>query len=109
MQVEQAELRAEAAVVSGSRLLEALKVLVELLLGEERRAVDAGQHLAALVAAPVGARDRAQPEGLDATGRGAVRAPAQIHERPVPIQRPRLDRLLALQVLDQLDLVGLRL
>ena len=62
---EQAELLAELAVVALARLLEALEVLLELLLGREGGAVDPRQHLAALVAAPVGARNRGQLERAD--------------------------------------------
>ena len=42
-------------MVALARLLEALQVLLEVLAVQERGAVDAGQHLARLVAAPVGA------------------------------------------------------
>ena len=106
---EEVELRAEPAVVARLRLLDPLQVGLELRLGEERGAVDPGQHLAALVAAPVGAGERAQLERLDPAGRGAVRAAAEVLEGPVAIQRDGLDALVADQVLDQLDLVCLAL
>ena len=86
----------EAAMVARARLLEELEVLLELLLGEERGPVDAGEHLAPLVAAPVGPRDRAQLEGLDPAGRGPVRAAAQVHEGAVPVQRHGFDPFVAL-------------
>ena len=62
---EQVELAAELAVVARARLLEALEVLLEVLLREEGGAVDAGEHLAVGVAAPVGARDARELERLD--------------------------------------------
>ena len=76
-------------------------------LREERGPVDPGQHLPGLVAAPVRPRHRAQLERLDPPGRGTVRAAAQVQEGAVPVQRDRLHPLIALQVLDQLDLVRL--
>ena len=90
-----------------ARKLEPLEVRVEVGLGVKGGAVDPGQHLAVLVAAPVGARDRVQLEGLDPPGGGRVRPAAEVGERAVAIQRHRLDPLVADQVLDQLDLVGL--
>jgi hypothetical protein len=53
-ELEEVQLRTELAVVALTRLLESLQVLLEILLVEERRPVDAGQHLARLVAAPIG-------------------------------------------------------
>src|SRR2546428_9122549 len=94
-------------MVSRPRLLEPLQMLVQLLLGEEGCPVDAGEHLAVLVAAPVGARDRAELEGLYPARRGAVRAATEVDERAVPVQRNRLYPLVSHEVLDQLDLVGL--
>ena len=65
---------------------------VEVLLVEERGAVDAGQHLAGLVAAPVGAGDRGQLEGADAARRGRVRAAAEVLEGPVACRSRRSRR-----------------
>ena len=53
---EEAELLADLAVVALLRLLEARQVLVELLLREERRAVDPLHRLVLRVALPVGVR-----------------------------------------------------
>ena len=106
-QHEEAELRAEAAVVARFRLLDPLQVLLEVGLGEEGGAVDPGQLLAVLVAAPVGAGDRVQLDRLDPAGRGRVRAAAEVLERAVAIERDRLDPFVADQVLDQLDLEAL--
>ena len=79
------------------------------LLREEGGAVDAAQHLAALVAAPVGAGDRVELDRRDPPGRGAVRPAAEILEAAVAVQRDGLHALVADQVLDQLDLVVLAL
>ena len=53
MEAEQVELDAEAPVVALLRLLASPQVLIELLLGRPDRAVDALEHRALLVAAPV--------------------------------------------------------
>ena len=90
-------------------LLEALEVLLQLLLVEEGRAVDAGEHLARLVAAPVGAGERGQLEGADPARRGPMRPAAEVLELAVSVERDRLRALVADQVLDQLDLVVLSL
>src|SRR5215218_1463586 len=94
-------------MVAGARLLEPLEVRVELGLGVERGAVDAREHLAARVAAPVRAREREQPERLDPAGVGRVRAAAEVGERAVGVERDGLGALVAYEVIDQLDLVGL--
>ena len=88
-------------------LVEQALVLFEVGLLEERGAVDAAQHRPALVAAPVRAGDRGQLEGLDALRRRPVRAKAQVRKGAVPVERDGLDALIANEVLDQLDLVGL--
>ena len=104
---EQVELPAELAVVARAGLLEPVQVLLEILLGVERRAVDAGEHLAVGVPAPVRAGDGEQLEGLDALGRRRVRAAAEVGERAVGVERDRLDAGVRDQVVDQLDLVVL--
>ena len=68
---EQPELAAELAVVARPRLLEQPQVLVELLLLEEGRAVDAGEHRPARIAAPVRAGDRLERERADPARRRA--------------------------------------
>jgi hypothetical protein len=106
---EEPELLAELAVVAGARLLETLEVVVEVLLLEEGRPVDAGEHLAARVAAPVRAGDRLQLEGADALGRRRVRAAAQVGEGAVGVERDGPHAVVAHEVLDELDLVVLAL
>ena len=112
-EAEQPELRAEPAVVVGASALERLEMGPQVLARVKRGSIHAREHLAAGVPAPVGARDRLQRERLDPPGARRVRAPAQIGERAVGVQRHRPQRMLgiggALQVLDQLDLVRLTL
>ena len=106
---EQPELRAEPAVVARLGLLEALEVLLEVLLLEERGAVDAREHRAVGVAAPVGAGDRLQLDRADPAGGRRVRAAAEVEERAVLVEADGVDALVADEVLDQLDLVVLAL
>ena len=54
---EQLQLLAEAPVVAPLRFFEAVQVLGQLFFGREHDAVDALQHRALLVAAPVRAGD----------------------------------------------------
>ena len=67
LDAEQIELLAELAMVALLGLFEPLEVLVELLLREERRAVDALHLVVLLVALPVGAGDREQLEGFESS------------------------------------------
>lgn len=77
---EQAELLAEDAVVALLRFLDRGDVFFEFLLVEEGGAVHAGELLAVGVAAPVGAGDGLELEGLDLAGAGHVGAAAQVGE-----------------------------
>ena len=104
VEVEQVELRAEPAVVARAGLLEPLEVRVEILLAEERRPVDARQLRVLLVAAPVGAGERGELEGLDRRGGLQVRAAAEVGEVALGVERDR-----ALGGVDELDLVLLAL
>ena len=87
MEHEQVELLAEHAVVAPLRFLDAVEVGVEIFLLEERRAVDALQHLALGIAAPIRAGGVQQLEVLEARGVGHVRTAAEIDERPVGVRR----------------------
>ena len=104
---EEPELAAQAAVVALAGLVQEALVLLQVGLLEERRSVDPAQHRPALVAAPVRAGNRGELDRLDALGRRPVRAQAEVREGAVAIERNGLDPLVANQVLDQLDLVGL--
>ena len=70
LDAEQIELLAELAVVALLGLFEPLEVFVQILLREERGAVDALQLLVVLVALPVRAGDGEQLERLDASVEG---------------------------------------
>src|SRR5207247_8982820 len=72
---EEVQLPPEPAVVAALRLLDAVEVLVQLLLREEGRAVDALHLRVAVLALPVGLR-RALPEldSLDVTAGGQARS-----------------------------------
>ena len=107
LEVEEVELAAELAVVALLGFLELLQVRVELLLLGERRAVDAGEHRIVAVAAPIGARDLHQLEGIaDLADAGHVRAAAEVEPVALMID---LDRLVAWNGIDQLDLEHLAL
>jgi hypothetical protein len=94
-------------VVARAGELELLEEHIEVGLLEERRAVDAGEHLAVGVSAPVGPGDRLQLDCADALRARRVRPAAEVCERAVGVKRDRLDAFVADQVLDELDLVVL--
>ena len=77
---EQVELLAQHAMVALLRLFQLVQVLVQVLLGEERRAVDALQLRILLVAQPVRAGDVQQLERLDPAGRRDMRPAAEVGE-----------------------------
>ena len=112
-EAQQVELGHEPPVVSLGGLLQPLQVRRQLGLGAPRGAVDALQHLAVLVAAPVGARHPHQLEMAQPPGVGNVGATAQVDEfvgiavgGDHPAGRAR-GRVVGLTVED-LDLVGVR-
>ena len=94
-----------------------VEVLVEVLLREPRGAVDALEHRALVVAAPVRAGDLGELEGADAPGVGHVRAAAQVGEGALAVDRDRLGlgqlgdelalELLLLELVPRLELVEL--
>ncbi len=95
-------------------LLDPLEVLREFLLGEEGGAVDAREHRALGVPAPVGAGDGLQLERADGLRARRVRATAEVGERAVGVERDALKLTRWVRVLrggdeivDQLDLVVL--
>src|SRR5260221_14431256 len=104
-QMEGVELAAEPAVIAALRLFELKEVLIELLLAPKRSAVDALQLGVFRVAAPIGAGDVHQFEGLaEVTGRGQMRSDAEIDEIALPIEA---DHLTFRDLADILGLVGL--
>ena len=107
LEVKQVELAAEPAVVALLGFLDLLQVGVELFLLGERRAVDARQHRVVAVAAPIGAGHLHQLEGVaDLAGRRHMRTTAEVE--PVALEID-LDRLVAGNGVDQLDLEGFAL
>ena len=102
--VEQVELAAQLAVVALLGFLQHRQVLREFFLRRPGRAVDALQHLVAVVAAPVGAGHLHQLEELQLARAGHVRAAAQVLEGALAVQR---DVLAFGDAADDLGLVGL--
>ena len=98
---EQFEVLAQLAVVALLGLLHHRQILVEHRLLGERDAVDAGQHLVLLVAAPVGSGHGGEFQGLDISRVGNVRSAAEVRERAVGVERDGA----VLEVRDQFDLV----
>ena len=107
LEVEQIHLAAELAMVALLGFLELLEVGVELLLFGEGGAVDAREHLAVGIAAPIGARDLHQLERVpDLAGRGHVRPAAEVEPVALLVD---LDLLVRGDGVDQLDLERLAL
>ena len=109
VEAEQVQLDAQPTVVALLRLLAPPEVLVELLLRRPDRAVDPLEHVALLVASPVGAGDGQQLERPDLRGRRDVRTLAQVDERAVLVDRGRRHRRsvplrLRREVVEDLDL-----
>ena len=100
------QLAAELIVVALLGFLNLRNILVQLVLGRERRAVDALEHLILFVAAPVRARNLSKLYRLHLAGRGQMRASAQVGEVALLIERNR--RVLG-QVADKLGLIRLAL
>ena len=81
------------------------QVFLELLLGQERRAVHALHRLIARVTLPVRVRRAEQLERFQLSGRGDVRADAEVDERLLVLDRVAGDLALTFRLLlDQLDL-----
>ena len=78
---QQVEFGRQFAVVSFGGLLELVQVIGQGLFRLPGGAVDALQHRAVLVAAPVGTRDTLQLEVSEPLGTGHVRADAHVDER----------------------------
>jgi len=91
-------------VVAGTGLLETLEVRVEVLLAEERGAVDPGELRVVLVAAPVRAGEAGQLQRLDRAGVLQVWPAAEVGEVALRVEGDR-----PFGGVDELDLVGLAL
>ena len=89
-------------MVAFLRFLNLLEVGVKLFLFGECGAVDARQHFAVRIAAPIGAGDLHELEGVaDLSGRGHVRTAAEIEPVALLVD---LDLLVFRDGVDQLDL-----
>src|SRR5204863_5577026 len=87
LQMEQVELAPELAMVAAFGLFEPEQVLVQFLLVRPCRAVDPLQLGIVRVAAPIGAGNIHQLEGLpEPAGRWQMRTDAEIDEIPLPVQ-----------------------
>ena len=104
VEMEEIELRPDAAVVARAGLLEPLEVLVEVVLRVERRAVDPGQLRVLLVAAPVRAGEARQLQRLDRRCVLEVRPAAEVGELALRVERDG-----AVGLAGELDLVRLSL
>ena len=106
LHVEQVHLAAQLAVVALGGLFQHVQVRFELFLAGEGHAVDALQHCAVAVAAPIGAGDGHQLEGVarHLAGMLQVRATAQVLPVAMPIHA---QRLIARDGVDQFYLIGL--
>src|SRR5690606_8810998 len=85
MEEEQVEVLPHTAVIPLACFLDALEVRAQVLRPLEGRAIDALQHLATLVAPPIGPGTGEQLEVLQASRARDVRSPAEIQEAPVPV------------------------
>src|SRR5260370_13401621 len=85
--VEEVELAAQPAMIAALRFFEPKEVLVEFFLARKGSAVDALQLGVFWVAAPIRAGDIHQLEALaEITGRGQMRADAEIDEIALPVE-----------------------
>ena len=100
--MKEVELGSEPAMIPRPRLLQPLEVGVEILLGEERGAVDPGQLRVRRVAAPVRACQRGELDRLDRRRVLQMGPAAEIGEGALGVERDR-----ALRGADELDLVRL--
>ena len=107
--VEEIELAAELLVVALERFLVRLDVRLELVLRLEGPGVDARHHRVVGVAAPIGARDRAQLERAlgESAGVVDVRPVAHVEEGAVRVEGEPVEALLLEELHRVLALVGL--
>ena len=109
MEHEQPELAADLPVIALLGLFDLRQVRLQLLVAEERRAVDALHRLIARIAFPVRVRGVEQLERLEPAARRHVRSHAEIDEQLAVLDRVDRDVLLSLGfLLDQLDLQAAR-
>ena len=80
LNAEEVEFDAELAVVAALGFLDAVQMLVQLFLGEERHRVNALKLRIAFLALPIGAGDVHQLERLDSLSGRNVRAATEVHK-----------------------------
>ena len=85
--VKQVQLAPKLAVVAFFGLLQQRQMLLQFILGRPGGAVDALQHLVAVVAPPVGTGHLHQLEMLESTGAGHVRAAAEVLKKAFTVER----------------------
>ena len=98
------QLTPDLVVIPALGVLHGGKIVVQLFLSRESRAVHALEHLVLLIALPVSAGALRQPERLDGAGRKQVRSCAQVGELALPV---KADDFALRQFLNQLHLVRL--
>src|SRR5215469_9067308 len=84
---KQIQLLAQNAVVAFFGLLDVLKMVVELLLRKERRAINSLQLRILLIPQPIRTRDVEQLESLNLAGRWDMRPAAEIDKFPGTVDR----------------------
>ncbi len=100
---EELEFASQLAVIALGCLFQPPEILLHLLLRDPRRAIDALEHRALLVAAPVRARDLHQLKGTNLPRILHVRTTTEVQERVLLVDANFSIR----QVLNQLNLIGL--
>ncbi len=113
MMANSPQLLAQHAVIAALGFFDLFEVGLQILLAEQRRAVQPLQLLVARVPFPVRTGDRQQLEGFDLAGVGDVRSATQVDELALPVEaerivlgQPRLDVLdlqLLIQIVAQFD------
>ena len=101
MEQEQVERFADHSMIATLRLLDAMQMGIEIFFLEERRPVNPLEHLAMLIAAPIGTRRRHQLEVLEIRRVRDMRTAAEIDERAVGVSR---DHLVVTQLAQPLEL-----
>src|SRR5690606_34924124 len=85
-EVEIIQLAAHLAMIALLRLFQLEEMLLQFVLGQEGRSVDALEHGALFVAAPIGAGHGKQLEMLEFAGGRHMRTAAKIRKRSMLIE-----------------------
>ena len=87
VKTEQVQFFAQAAVVAPLGFFEEREVLTQFFFAGKGGAVNALQHLVALVPAPVGTSHARELEGRDAACRGDMGTTTEVDEFPLAVKR----------------------